>query len=104
MLSRIQQDDDSVPMRKGDWWYSTRTRHGEQYPIYLRRHAVGAERRFDPDGSDETLLDLNAMVVGKPVLRLGVTAVTRDAMRLAAQKLPIKTKFVTRADQEGGAI
>src|SRR5919206_4059430 len=28
----------------------------------------------------------------------------RDAMRLAAQKLPIKTKFVTRAEQEGGAI
>ena len=28
----------------------------------------------------------------------------RDAMRLAAQKLPIKTRFVTRADQEGGAI
>ena len=31
-------------------------------------------------------------------------ATARDAMRLAAQKLPIKTKFVTRADQEGGAI
>ncbi len=28
----------------------------------------------------------------------------REAMRLAAQKLPIKTKFVTRAEQEGGAI
>jgi large subunit ribosomal protein L16 len=28
----------------------------------------------------------------------------RDAMRLAAQKLPIKTKFVTRADQEGGVL
>ena len=28
----------------------------------------------------------------------------RDAMRLAAQKLPIRTKFVTRADQEGGEI
>src|SRR6188768_2557055 len=28
----------------------------------------------------------------------------RDAMKLAAQKLPIRTKFVTRADQEGGAI
>ena len=28
----------------------------------------------------------------------------REAMKLAAQKLPIKTKFVTRADQEGGAI
>jgi ribosomal protein L16/L10AE len=25
-------------------------------------------------------------------------------MKLASQKLPVKTKFVTRADQEGGAI
>ena len=83
MLSRIQQDDDSVPMRKGDWWYSTRTRHGEQYPHYLRRRAVGAERRWDPDGVDETLLDLNALARGQPFLRLGVTAVTRDGTRLA---------------------
>jgi large subunit ribosomal protein L16 len=30
--------------------------------------------------------------------------VAREAMRLAAQKLPIKTKFVTRHEQEGGAI
>jgi large subunit ribosomal protein L16 len=28
----------------------------------------------------------------------------REAMRLAAQKLPIKTKFVTRKEQDGGAI
>ena len=35
----------------------------------------------------------------------GVTEdVAREAMRLAAQKLPIKTKFVSRADQEGGAV
>lgn len=35
----------------------------------------------------------------------GVTeAIAREAMRLAAQKLPIKTRFVTRADQEGGAV
>jgi large subunit ribosomal protein L16 len=35
----------------------------------------------------------------------GVTEdVAREAMRLAAQKLPIKTKFVTRAEQEGGAV
>ncbi|MDX6711319.1 MAG: large subunit ribosomal protein [Blastocatellia bacterium] len=30
--------------------------------------------------------------------------IAREAMRLAAQKLPIKTKFVSRADQEGGAV
>jgi len=28
----------------------------------------------------------------------------RSAMELAAQKLPIKTKFVTRADLEGGVV
>src|SRR6266542_1008023 len=28
----------------------------------------------------------------------------REAMMLAAQKLPVQTKFVTRAEQEGGAI
>lgn len=35
----------------------------------------------------------------------GVTeTVAREAMRLAAQKLPVKTRFVTRAEQEGGSI
>jgi len=28
----------------------------------------------------------------------------REAMRLAAQKLPVKTRFVSRADQEGGVV
>ena len=83
MLSRIQQDDDSVPMRKGDWWYSTQTRNGEQYPRLLRRRAVGAERRYDPSGVDQVLLDLNQMALGKPFLRLGLSAVSRDASRLA---------------------
>ena len=31
-------------------------------------------------------------------------AMAREAMRLAAQKLPIKCKFVSRAEQEGGAV
>ena len=83
MLSRIQQDDDSVPMRKGDWWYSTQTRRGEQYPHYLRRRAVGPDRRYDPSGAEETLLDLTELARDQPFLRLGLTAVTRDATRLA---------------------
>jgi large subunit ribosomal protein L16 len=28
----------------------------------------------------------------------------REALRLAAQKLPLKCKFVSRAEQEGGAV
>ena len=31
-------------------------------------------------------------------------ALAREALKLAAQKLPIKTKFVSRADLEGGVV
>ena len=31
-------------------------------------------------------------------------ALAREAFQLAAQKLPVKTKFVTRAEQEGGSV
>ena len=35
----------------------------------------------------------------------GVTeAVARESLRLAATKLPIKTKFISRKDQEGGGL
>ncbi|MEO8079033.1 MAG: hypothetical protein ABI641_00790, partial [Caldimonas sp.] len=83
MFSRVQQDDDSVPYRKGDWWYSSRTREGEQYARHVRRRAAGSDRRFDLQGSDETLLDLNELARGKPFLRLGAAAVSPDAARLA---------------------
>ena len=83
MFGRIQQDDDSVPFRKGDWWYSTRIFKGEQYAHHVRRRAVGADRRYDPNGSDETMLDLNEIARGKPFLSVGLSAVSPDAMRLA---------------------
>jgi len=83
MFGRIQQDDDSVPYRKGDWWYSTRTFKGEQYAHHVRRRAAGADRHYDLGGSDETMLDLNAMARGKPFLSLGLRAVSPDAAWLA---------------------
>ncbi len=83
MFGRIQQDDDSVPYRKGDWWYSTRTFQGEQYAHHVRRRAAGADRHYDANGKDETLLDLNALARGKPFLSLGLGTVSADATRLA---------------------
>ena len=83
MFGRIQQDDDSVPYRKDDWWYSSRTSQGDQYPRHLRRRAVGLGRRYDADGRDETLLDLNEMARGKAHLSLGLATVSRDGGLLA---------------------
>jgi len=83
MFGRIQQDDDSVPYRKGLWWYSSRTQKGDQYPRYIRRRALGSERSYDPQGSDETMLDLNELARGQAFLRLGLATVTLDARLLA---------------------
>jgi oligopeptidase B len=83
MFGRIQQDDDSVPYRKGLWWYSSRTLTGDQYPRHIRRRAVGADRAYDAAGTDEPLLDLNEMARGHAFLRLGEFAVTPDAATLA---------------------
>ena len=83
MFSRIQQDDDSVPYRKGAWWYQSRTASGEQYARHVRRRADGPERRYDPAAPDETLLDLNVLAEGQAFLRLGLAAISPDATRLA---------------------
>lgn len=83
MLGRVQQDDESVPYRKGAWWYSTRTLQGEQYPRHVRRAAAGADRHYDAAAPEEVLLDLNAMAAGKAFLRLGAAGVSPDGQRLA---------------------
>ena len=67
--------------RKGDWWYASDAAR-RAVPALLRRRAVG-RTALGPEGVDETLLDLNEMARGQPFLRLGLTTVTRDAMRLA---------------------
>ena len=45
----------------------------------MRRRAVGPERRYDPHGTDETLLDLNELARGQAFLRLGLATVSLDA-------------------------
>ena len=39
MLARIKQTDLSVPTRRGDYYYYSRTEEGKQYPIQCRRKA-----------------------------------------------------------------
>ncbi|CAI5510108.1 unnamed protein product [Closterium sp. Naga37s-1] len=40
MKARVKQEDRSVPLRKGDFWYYTREEEGKQYPIHCRRAAA----------------------------------------------------------------
>ena len=37
LLGRIKEDDQSVPYRRGDYFYYSRTEKGKQYPILCRK-------------------------------------------------------------------
>src|SRR5690606_16804269 len=54
MVGRIQETDLSVPERRGDYYYYSRTEEGKQYPIFCRKQG-------SLSAAEEVLLDLNAL-------------------------------------------
>jgi oligopeptidase B len=85
MLSHIQETDESVPYRLGDWFYSTRTVEGSQYPIHCRRAAANPDLNsaFDPTQPEQVILDVNQLAKGKPFLDVGGLAISPDGNLLA---------------------
>jgi oligopeptidase B len=75
MVARVKQSDESVPSRKGDWLYWSKTTEGKQYPTLLRRRASG--------GEPEVMLDVNAMAEGHGFFALGGAEVSDDGNLLA---------------------
>ncbi|MCO4743996.1 MAG: S9 family peptidase [Proteobacteria bacterium] len=75
MLARIQEDDASVPVKKGPWLYYTRTEEGRAYPLYCRRPVDG--------GDESVMLDVNVAAEGLDYFSLGSFAVSPDHNLLA---------------------
>ena len=76
MLARIKEDDESVPYRRGRYYYYSRTETGKQYPILCRKLGSLA-------APEEITLDLNVLAEGHPYLGLGAAAVSDDGHLLA---------------------
>ena len=76
MLGRIKQTDLSVPVRRGDYLYYSRTEEGKQYPIYCRR-------KGSMEAPEEILLDLNALAGERKFVGLGAFVVSDDQDMLA---------------------
>src|SRR5579863_4968429 len=76
MLGRIKQTDLSVPERRGNYFYYTRTEEGKQYPIHCRK-------KGSLDANEEVLLDLNELAQGKKFVGLGAFVVSDDQNLLA---------------------
>jgi oligopeptidase B len=85
MLSHIKETDESVPYRLGDWFYTTRTVEGLQYPIHGRRRAAGPDLNspFDPTQPEQVILDVNALAEGHPFMAIGSLAISPDGNLLA---------------------
>lgn len=53
MRGRIKEDENSVPYKKGDYYYYTRYVEGGEYPIYCRKkNTLDAEEEIMVDGND----------------------------------------------------
>lgn len=85
---RVQETDLSVPTRRGDWWYYSRSEEGAQYGIHCRAAA-------DPDDwtppalepgvpvpGEEILLDGNREAEGHEFFSLGAFDTSDDATKL----------------------
>src|ERR1700676_2739317 len=80
MLGRIQQTDLSVPVKRDEYFYYTRTEEGKQYSIHCRKKGSAQTLEAAPE---EVLLDSNALAEGHKYFRLGAFAVSPDHRLLA---------------------
>ena len=82
MLSHIKETDESVPYRRGAWFYFSRTIEGLQYPLHCRR-AAGPRRVIEDAGTEIVFLDVNKLAEGQAFMAVGGMSVSPDGNLLA---------------------
>jgi len=85
---RTKETDLSVPVRKGPWWYYSRTQEGSQYSIHCRVAATDERPPALPESGaalpgEQVLLDGNELAKGRDFFALGTFDLTPDGNRLA---------------------
>jgi oligopeptidase B len=76
IVARIKEDDNSVPVKDGAWYYYSRTERGKQYPIHARK-------RGSLEAAEEVTLDENAEAEGLAFYEIGGMEVSPDGNFLA---------------------
>jgi oligopeptidase B len=80
IVGRVKQDDDSVPYRERGYWYFSRFKAGQDYPVYVRAKAAA-------DGSqgkdEEVMLDVNVLAKDKGYYNVGDVEISQDNKLLA---------------------
>ena len=76
MVGHIKETDNTVPYRRGDYFYYSRTLAGQQYPLYCRK-------RGSLTAPEEIVLDLNELATGQAFMALGAYQPSDDGTLLA---------------------
>lgn len=106
--TRVQETDLSVPWRRGDWWYFTRTVEGGEHSVQCRVPA--AEEGWEPPQivagqslpGEQTLLDGNARAQPHEFWSLGAFDITHDGTRMAwAEDTTGDERFTVRVHDFG---
>lgn len=99
MKSRIAKDDNSVPTRDGEYFYSTEMRGDNEYPIYVRS--------TDFEGTDkQVLLDVNKLAEGEDYYSLGTLAISPDDKVMAYSEDTVSRRMyqIKLKDMETGEL
>ncbi|WP_263081475.1 prolyl oligopeptidase family serine peptidase [Endozoicomonas sp. Mp262] len=70
ILSRIKEDDESWPVKKGDYFYYYREEKGKDYEILCRKHR-------SKEAPEEIYFDINKEAEGKDLYMFGPSATNR---------------------------
>jgi len=76
MISRIKQDDQSVPYKDNGYYYYSRYEVGKEYPIYCRK-------KGSLDSAEEIMLNVNEMAEGYSYYQVAGLSVSPDNNFLA---------------------
>jgi oligopeptidase B len=76
LVGRIQETDSSAPVRRGDYFYYSRTEAGKQYKIHCRKHG-------SMEANEEILLDENELAAATDYFRLGIFEISPNQQLLA---------------------
>lgn len=76
MVGRIKQDDESVPYLLDEYYYYSRFREGDQYPLFCRK-------KGSLEAEEEVMLDVNELAQGHSYYKVGGVSVRPDSNMIA---------------------